>query len=94
MGSELSEKPEKALVDNHDRRSSTHDDSTASTVSPPSAGGEKSAAQTDANLSKLDSKVVVAPKEMDNDPFRHLPEHEATILRKRKCSLIFHYSFY
>ncbi|KAI0480297.1 multidrug resistance protein [Xylariaceae sp. FL0804] len=35
-----------------------------------------------AALAKLDSKVAQkTPKESDEDPFRHLPEHEASILR-------------
>ncbi|KAI1312126.1 ABC transporter [Xylaria venustula] len=83
MGSELSEKSEKTPVKAQDRRPSTHDDSSASTAAPPSSGGEKSAAQPVANLSKLDSKVAVAQKEGDDDPYRHLPEHEAEILRRQ-----------
>ncbi|KAI0429203.1 ABC transporter [Xylaria sp. FL1042] len=83
MDPELSEKPEKAPVDSQDRRPSTHDESSISTASPPSAGGEKSAIQPETNLSKLDSKVAVAQKEGDNDPYQHLPENEATILRRQ-----------
>ncbi|RYC61987.1 hypothetical protein CHU98_g4209 [Xylaria longipes] len=82
MASEISEKPEKAHQDILSSRPSTHDDSTTSTISPPSAGGEKSAAQPGTNLSKIDSKAVVAA-EVNYDPFQHLPEHEAEILRRQ-----------
>ncbi|KAI0527901.1 ABC transporter [Xylaria bambusicola] len=85
MGADLSEKPELASENNNDRRPSTQDESSASTVSPPS-GGEKSTPQADvqsgADLSRLDSKVVVAQKE-ENDPYGHLPSHEAEILRRQ-----------
>jgi hypothetical protein len=89
MAPEISEKPERAADDEiRSSRPSTHGDSTASTVLPPSsAKGEKTAVQPGTDLSKLDSKVVNAQKEMDNDPFRHLPENEASILRKRKSRL-------
>lgn len=92
MGSELSEKPEKVPEGNtNDSRTSTHDDSSICTASPPEARGEKSTAQsgveTSADLSRLDSKVIVAQKEGEDNPYSHLPEHEAEILRKRKCCL-------
>ncbi|KAI0399242.1 ABC transporter [Xylaria palmicola] len=82
MAAELSEKPEKAPGENSDDRPSTHAGSTASTASPLSAGGEKSAAQAHTDLAKLDSKAIVAPEQND-DPYQHLPEHEATILRNQ-----------
>ena len=34
-------------------------------------------------LRKLDSKVTIDGENEENDPFRHLPEQEATILRKQ-----------
>ncbi|KAI3337360.1 ABC transporter [Xylariaceae sp. AK1471] len=84
MAPDISEKPERAVDEIHSSRPSTHDDSTASTVlSPSSAKGEKSAGQTGTDLSKLDSKLVKGQKEMDNDPFQHLPENEASILKKQ-----------
>jgi hypothetical protein len=89
MAPELSEKekPEKAPEENPSRRPSTHGNSTTSTISPPSARGEKSAVQPETDLSKLDSKAVTVEKEPNADPFQHLPENEASILRKRKCNL-------
>lgn len=66
-------------------RPSTHGDSTASTISPHSAKGEKSTVQPDTDLSKLDSKAVVVQDQTNQDPFLHLPENEASILRRRKC---------
>lgn len=66
-------------------RPSTHGDSTASTISPQSANGEKSTAPPDTDLSKLDSKAVVVRDQTNQDPFQHLPEDEASILRRRKC---------
>ncbi|KAI0190211.1 ABC multidrug transporter Mdr1 [Xylaria flabelliformis] len=82
MASEMSEKPEKAPEEILPRRPSTHGGSSASTISPPSVRGEKSVTLPDTNLSKLDSKAVVAP-EINNDPFQHLPKHEAEILRRQ-----------
>ncbi|KAI1128072.1 ABC transporter [Nemania abortiva] len=85
MAPEPSEKEmsEKAPEDNISSRPSTHDDSTTSTVSPPSAKGEKSTAQPETDLSKLDSKAVDVRKDSNDDPFQHLPENEASILRKQ-----------
>src|SRR6186713_2401259 len=34
-------------------------------------------------LRKLDSKVTIDGENEENDPFRHLPKQEATILRKQ-----------
>ncbi|KAI0455524.1 ABC transporter [Xylaria acuta] len=82
MASEISEKPEKAPQEILPSRPSTHGGSSASTISPTSARGEKSVAQPGTDLSKLDSKAVVAP-EVNDDPFQHLPEHEAEILRRQ-----------
>ncbi|KAF2970460.1 hypothetical protein GQX73_g3168 [Xylaria multiplex] len=82
MAAESSEKPEKA-PEHTSSRPSTNGGSTTSTVSPPSAGGEKSAVQPESDLSKLDSKAVVTRKETNDDPFQHLPENEATILRRQ-----------
>ncbi|GAP87440.1 putative ABC multidrug transporter mdr1 [Rosellinia necatrix] len=83
MASDPSEKPEKAPEENQSRRPSTHGGSNASTVMHSSARGEKSAVPPSTDLSKLDSKAVVAQKEPNDDPFQHLPEHEASILRKQ-----------
>ncbi|KAJ8131314.1 hypothetical protein O1611_g2312 [Lasiodiplodia mahajangana] len=87
MAPELSEKeremPEKA-PENISSRPSTHGgNSTTSTISPPSAKAEKSTAQPETDLSKLDSKAVDVQKDADQDPFQHLPENEASILRKQ-----------
>lgn len=86
MAPELSEKPEKASPEILPSRPSTRGGSTTSTISPPSATEEKSVAQPSKDLTKLDSKAVVAP-ELNDDPFHHLPEDEAEILRRRKCYL-------
>ncbi|KAJ8119969.1 hypothetical protein ONZ43_g3201 [Nemania bipapillata] len=87
MAPDLSEKekerPEIAPEGNISSRPSTHDNSTTSTISPPSAKGEKSAVQPESDLSKLDSKAVTVEKEADADPFKHLPENEASVLRKQ-----------
>ncbi|RWA09868.1 hypothetical protein EKO27_g5231 [Xylaria grammica] len=83
MAAESSEKPGKAPENHPSSRPSTNGGSTTSTISPPPAGGEKSATQHETTLSKLDSKTVVAQRENNNDPFQHLPEHEATILRRQ-----------
>jgi ATP-binding cassette, subfamily B (MDR/TAP), member 1 len=92
MAPELSEKeremPEKSL-EHPLSRPSTQDDSATSTISPPSAKGEKQSAQSAPDLSKIDSKVIVAQKESEKDPYQHLPDHEASILRRRK----YYYSF-
>lgn len=88
MASELSEKAnEKAPEENPSSRPSTNDKSTTSTISPPSVRGEKSAIQPETDLSKLDSKAVALDKAADADPFQHLPENEASILRRRKYHL-------
>ncbi|KAI0879496.1 ABC transporter [Hypoxylon argillaceum] len=84
MASELSEKAnEKAPEENPSSRPSTNDKSTTSTISPPSVRGEKSAIQPETDLSKLDSKAVALDKAADADPFQHLPENEASILRRQ-----------
>ncbi|KAI0537319.1 ABC transporter [Xylaria digitata] len=82
MAAEPSEKHEKA-PEHISSRPSMNGGSTTSTVSPPSAGGEKSAVQPETDLSKLDSKAVATRKETNDDPFQHLPENEATILKRQ-----------
>ncbi|KAI1189830.1 ABC transporter [Nemania serpens] len=81
------EKPEMASEDIVPSRPSTHGDSTASTISPQSANGEKSTAPPDTDLSKLDSKAVVVRDQTNQDPFQHLPEDEASILRRQVTTL-------
>ncbi|KAK8019301.1 P-loop containing nucleoside triphosphate hydrolase protein [Apiospora arundinis] len=39
--------------------------------------------KTGKHTSKADSKAAQAAKEEENDPFRHLPDHEAQILRRQ-----------
>jgi ATP-binding cassette subfamily B (MDR/TAP) protein 1 len=60
---------------------SSHDTDVSAAPTPnnneKSPGGGGSAL----DLSKIDSKVVVAKNETDNDPYAHLPEREAKILK-------------
>ncbi|KAI1433178.1 ABC transporter [Xylaria sp. CBS 124048] len=84
MASDLSEKPMEAFERNSSSPPSTHDNSPTGTALPIPVGGEKS---TTVDLSKLDSKVATARNDMNDDPYSHLPEHEATIL-KRQVSTI------
>ncbi|KAH8674051.1 P-loop containing nucleoside triphosphate hydrolase protein [Xylariales sp. PMI_506] len=70
---EVSEKAAEAGVS----RPSSHDESAIETPVGDSSKTETSA------VVKLDSKVLRAVKEKDNDPFRNLPAEEASILRRQ-----------
>ncbi|KAI1085644.1 multidrug resistance protein [Whalleya microplaca] len=75
MAAEMSEKAEQAaVVKGPSSRTSSTDSPVGKEVSPGDAG---------ANLEKADSKAVKAPEESDNDPFGHLPDDEAAILKKQ-----------
>jgi hypothetical protein len=77
--------PEKSTNPFWSQRPSSRPDSSASTVKVPSIDDDEPPAQTAIELSKMDSKGAKMGKEEDEvDPFEHLPENEASILRKRK----------
>ncbi|KAI0017325.1 multidrug resistance protein [Xylariomycetidae sp. FL0641] len=82
MAAEPSEKPEITPDPSASRRASSHGDSTDGSAPSPVAK-EKGADGTAAPFSKLDSKVVQASKDGDSDPYQHLPEHEAAILKRQ-----------
>ncbi|KAK1580500.1 ABC transporter [Colletotrichum navitas] len=62
----------------HSDRASSHGDSTEVDASGPS----KSRSAEPDNLEKADSKAIT-PKDPRNDPYEHLPEDEAAILRRQ-----------
>ncbi|KAH9900398.1 multidrug resistance protein [Xylariomycetidae sp. FL2044] len=80
MASSISEKAEMAAQKNQSSRPSSQGESTEGSTP---AAKEKSPAVSGAALEKPDSKVLQAVKETNNDPFRHLPDHEAEILRNQ-----------
>ncbi|CAJ2507030.1 Uu.00g082160.m01.CDS01 [Anthostomella pinea] len=83
MAPEISEKPEKAADHRTSTRSFSHGDSTDDYATSPAAKDEASGEPTAGRLAKLDSKVIDASKQSDNDPFAHLPGHEAAVLKKQ-----------
>ncbi|KAI1819258.1 ABC transporter [Xylaria intraflava] len=83
MAAELSEKAADVIQEVNSSRPSTRGGSTTATDVLPPTGGEKSALDAGTDLTKLDSKVVGAQGEVNNDPYQHLPEHEAMILKKQ-----------
>lgn len=81
MGHDLSEKDHQVPATSPSTsRASTSD------LSRPKSENEKHTPETppdtDLNLQKLDSNVVEVTKK-DLDPFKHLPPHEAAILRRQ-----------
>ncbi|KAI5864665.1 P-loop containing nucleoside triphosphate hydrolase protein [Durotheca rogersii] len=81
MSGDTSEKPPAAAAANGpSNRSSSHGDSTAA---DPAATKGRSSAESGTALERADSKAVRAPKGSDNDPFAHLPDNEAEILKKQ-----------
>ncbi|KAH6653974.1 ABC transporter [Truncatella angustata] len=75
MSAEMSEKP----ANEGRSRASSRNESTSDTQ-PVS---EKDAKPDVAPLAQVDSKVIKQAKEEDTDPFRHLPAHEADILKRQ-----------
>ncbi|KAI2642590.1 ABC transporter [Xylaria nigripes] len=80
MASKLSEKSGEASKQ-HDSGQYT------SSVSPFSPDDEKAVMKNEKNLTKLDSKVVQTEVKAEDDPFRHLPENEAAILKKQVATI-------
>ncbi|KAI8962444.1 P-loop containing nucleoside triphosphate hydrolase protein [Daldinia sp. FL1419] len=72
MANEISEKPQLAAEGPSSRNSSQRD----------SEKGRNSTGSGTA-LEKADSKVTTAPKDENNDPFKHLPANEAEILKRQ-----------
>ncbi|RYP18367.1 hypothetical protein DL765_003979 [Monosporascus sp. GIB2] len=70
MPEEIPEKPAGAVAGGSSARASSRSGSTDGT---PAA----------ANLEKADSKVVQTPSDSSDDPYAHLPEHEATVLKRQ-----------
>lgn len=81
------EAPDKSTNPFWSQRPSSRPDSSASTVKVPSVGDDEPPAQTAVELSRLDLKGAKTENE-EVDPFEHLPENEASILRKRKYYFI------
>ena len=75
--------PEKRLshTSSSDSPSTRNDGGTAAAEKPTSASGSSSPPA--AELAKLDSKVVKVGDDAENDPFRHLPDHERAILKRQ-----------
>ncbi|KAI1777743.1 P-loop containing nucleoside triphosphate hydrolase protein [Hypoxylon cercidicola] len=71
---EISEKPQLA-TENTSNRSSSHGGSIKD--------APKGVSSTEAALEKTDSKVSKISKDIDNDPFKHLPANEAEILKRQ-----------
>lgn len=63
----------------HSNRSSSHGGSSVG----PTAEKEDSSTKSGVALEKADSKVIKAPKDINNDPFKHLPADEAEILKRQ-----------
>ncbi|KAL7626760.1 hypothetical protein AAE478_003534 [Parahypoxylon ruwenzoriense] len=79
MAGDISEKPHTAATEGHSSRSSSRGDSTAD----PAATKGRPSTESATALGKADSKVAKAPKEFNNDPYKHLPDDEAQILKKQ-----------
>lgn len=81
MGHDLSEKDHQVPA-----TSTSNSRESISDTSHPKSENEKHTAETpsdkELDLQKLDSNVVEVPKK-DLDPFKHLPPHEAAILRRQ-----------
>ncbi|KAI1463330.1 P-loop containing nucleoside triphosphate hydrolase protein [Daldinia caldariorum] len=73
MANEISEKPQMAAAEDPPSRDSSQRDSEKGRNSTGSG----------AALEKADTTVIKAVKELDNDPFKHLPANEAEILKKQ-----------
>ncbi|KAI0377833.1 P-loop containing nucleoside triphosphate hydrolase protein [Hypomontagnella monticulosa] len=71
------EKPQLTAAEGPSSRTSSHNDSSAD---PPEK--ERISTGSGTALEKADSKVV-KPKDLNNDPFKHLPANEAEILKKQ-----------
>ncbi|KAI1501011.1 multidrug resistance protein [Biscogniauxia marginata] len=82
MAAEISEKAGNAADLGHSSRNSSQGESTGDSTTSPAAKDE-GLRDSDANVTRLDSKVIKAAQASDNDPYRHLPENEATILRRQ-----------
>ncbi|KAI1398447.1 P-loop containing nucleoside triphosphate hydrolase protein [Hypoxylon fuscum] len=79
MADEISEKPQMTATEAHSNRSSSHGGSSVG----PTAEKEDSSTKSGVALEKADSKVIKAPKDINNDPFKHLPADEAEILKRQ-----------
>ncbi|KAI4870942.1 P-loop containing nucleoside triphosphate hydrolase protein [Hypoxylon rubiginosum] len=77
MASEISEISEKPQLAASNRTSSHGGDSMKD------APKEVNSTESAAALEKADSKVSKSSKEIDNDPFKHLPANEAEILKRQ-----------
>ncbi|KAI1641043.1 multidrug resistance protein [Biscogniauxia mediterranea] len=83
MAAEISEKAGNAVGVGPPSRNSSQDGSTTDRSTTNPAAKEEGHEKSDAAMTKLDSKVVKAPKESDSDPYAHLPENEAAILQRQ-----------